>query len=188
MIIYSFFYNLATDFKIFLSSIVENLIKPGEKKSIKNINDFLLKINHVSKNLKHHINKKYLKNNDLTENNPELNDKIYNDFIKTYKSLNLGSNNDEDDLENMKNNKLVKEIFSHYLYLKENHKFQNQRVISNANNLFESLFKLIKKSYDYSENEYIKYFNYFIDNFNNLFILVDLQLYSKDFARQIKQN
>lgn len=182
-----FLNKFATDFKTFLNFIVGNIIKPEEKNKIKDMNDFLFKINSISKKLKFQINKKFL-NNDKTENNPELNDKIYNDIIKAYRSINLSLNNNEENIENLKNNKLVKEIYIQYLYLKDNHKMQNQRILSNANNLFESLYILFKDSYDYTENEFKRYFNYFIDNFNNLFVLIDLKLYGKQFKNQLIYN
>ena len=84
----------------------------------------------------------------------------------------------------MRDNKLVKEIYTQYLYLKDNHKIQNQRILSNANNLFQSLYILFKDSYDYAENEFKKYFNNFIDNFNNIFILIDVRI----FGSQLKIN
>ena len=182
-----FLSKFATDFKTFINFIVDNLIKSEEKKAIKDMNDFLFKINSISKKLKFQINKKFL-NNDKNENNPELNDKIYNDIIKAYKSINLSLNNNEENIENVKKNELVKEIYAQYLYLKDNHKIQNQRILSNANNLFESLYILFKDSYDYTENEFKKYFNYFIDNFNNLFILIDVKLFGNQFANQLIYN
>ena len=177
------------DFESYLNFIVGNLIKPEEKKTIKNFNVFLNIIYNISKKLKFQINKKHLKNYDEQKNNDNnLNmedDKLNSKLFEKYKLLQLESFNKYEKPETTKGNKIEKEIYSNYLYLKKNHKIQNQRLLSNANSLFESLYILFKDSFEYTEKEFQKYFNYFIENFTNLFILIDLKIYGNEFKHQI---
>ena len=146
--------------------------------------DFLNKINSISKRLKFQINKKlivndinkiekdfYLKNDFINA----INDYLFNVFKLPESQFNNNNNNEQFEFEKI--SKIVKEIYSNYTYLKDNHKFQNQRVLSNANNFFESLYKLFKESYEFTENQFKKYFNNLIENFNNMFILIYLKIY-----------
>lgn len=57
--------------------------------------------------------------------------------------------------------------------------------MSNATNLFNALYILFHDSYYYTEQEFTKYLNYFIENFNNLFLLIDLKIYGSQFNQQI---
>ena len=177
-----------TDFDQYLKYIIENLIKPEEKKQIKNYLDFLNKINSISKRLKFQINKKLIVNdiNKIEKDFYLKNDfvKVINDYLNNvFKLFNNNNNNEQFEFEKI--SKIVKEIYSNYTYLKDNHKFQNQRVLSNANNFFESLYKLFKESYEFTENQFKKYFNNLIENFNNMLILIDLKIYGNQFKSQI---
>ena len=119
------------------------MIKDESKKKIKNYGEFLNLINNISKKLKFQINKKFIKNNDIAK---EYDLKLQNDILyKAFKSLQLDIN-DNNNIYKEEFYKIVKEIYSNYLYINDNHKFQNQRVLSNANNFFESLNKLFKIS------------------------------------------
>ena len=181
-----FFNKFTIDFKSFLKYIVGNLVKPEEKKSINNYRDFLNKINNISKRLRFQINKKLVKNNNKKIEDDSLlsDEKINNDIFDAFQTIKFEINKEKMN-ENSENNKIVKEIYSNYLYLKENHKIQNQRILSNANSLFESLYRLFKDSYEYTEKEFKKYLNYFIDHFNDIFILIDLKLFGNQFNSQI---
>ena len=173
------------DFESFLSYILENLIKDESKKKIKNYGEFLNLINNISKKLKFQINKKFIKNNDIAK---EYDLKLQNDILyKAFKSLQLDIN-DNNNIYEEEFYKIVKEIYSNYLYINDNHKFQNQRVLSNANNFFESLNKLFKDSYEYTENQFKKYFNLFIESFNDLFVLIDLKIYGDQINNQLIYN
>ena len=188
--IYIDFYNkFTTDFKSFLKYIAGNLIKPEEKKSIKNYRDFLNKINNISKRLKFQINKKLIKNNNekIEEDSLLSEEKINNNIFEVYRTIKPELIN-EKKIEISENIKIIKEIYSNYSYLKGNHKIQNQRILSNANSLFESLYNLFKDSYDYTDKEFKKYLNYFIDNFNDIFIFIDLKLFGTQFNNQIIYN
>ena len=100
-------------------------------------------MNNISKKLKFQINKKLIKNNgntlenglNLKDNNLELKDKILFDLFKSL----IDSNFNYETIEKNKFSKIINDIYSNYLYLNNNFKAQNQRVLSNANSLFESL-------------------------------------------------
>ena len=181
-----FFNKYIKDFYSFIRYIIENLFKPEEKKKIKNYKDFLNLINNITKKLKFQINKKFIKNykNKNNENYDLINENLYHLF----QSLNQISDKNEDNNNLKEVSKIIKEIHDNYSYINDNHKFQNQRVLSNANGLFDSLIKLFIESYEYTENQFIKYFEEFIDNFNNLFILIDLKIYGTQFKNQIIYN
>ena len=165
--------------------ILENLIKDESKKKIKNYGEFLDLMNNISKKLKFQINKKFVKNNNIVK---EYDLKLQNDILyKVFESLQLDIN-DNSNIYNEEFYKIVKEIYSNYLYINDNHKFQNQRVLSNANNLFESLCKLFKDSYEYTENQFKKYFNLFIESFNDLFVLIDIKIYGDQINNQLIYN
>ena len=184
-----FFNKYITNFEEFIKYIIENLINPEEKKKIKNYQQFLNIINNISKKLKFQINKKLIKNNgntlenglNLKDNNLELKDKILFDLFKSL----IDSNFNYETIEKNKFSKIINDIYSNFLYLNNNFKIQNQRVVSNANSLFESLFILFKESYEFTENQFNKYFNLFIDNFNNLLVLIDLKTYGYQFKNQL---
>jgi len=171
------------DFQPFLEFIVENLIKPQDKNKIKNYQDFLNLINNIIKKLKFHINKKSINNvikikeNDLSTKNKELK--------QIFESLKLGEDINDEKIEENEISEIVKEIYSNYLYITKNHKFQNKRLLSNANSLFKSLYRLFDDSYNYTENEFNKYFGLFINNFNHLFILIDLKIFGVQFHNQL---
>ena len=142
-------------------------------------------INNISKKLKFQINKKFIENNNIAK---EYDLKLQNDILfKVFKSLQLDIN-DNVNIYNEEFYKIVQEIYFNYLYINDNHKFQNQRVLSNANNLFESLYKLFKDSYEYTENQFKKYFNLFIESFNDLFVLIDLKIYGDQINNQLIYN
>ena len=142
-------------------------------------------INNISKKLKFQINKKFIKDNNISK---EYDLKLQNDILfKVFKSLQLDIN-DNVNIYNEEFYKIVQEIYFNYLYINDNHKFQNQRVLSNANNLFESLYKLFKDSYEYTENQFKKYFNLFIESFNDLFVLIDLKIYGDQINNQLIYN
>ena len=172
------------DFQSFLKFIVENLIKPQDKNKIKNYKDFLNLINNIIKKLKFHINKKSIKNNDIKIKESELTKKN-EDLNKIFKTLNLDQDINDEKIENNEISKIVKEIYSNYLYIFKNHKFQNHRVLSNADSLFKSLQRLFDDSYNYTENEFNKYFGLFINNFNDLFVLIDLKIFGDQFRNQL---
>jgi methyl-accepting chemotaxis protein len=139
----------------------------------------------ISKKLKFQINKKFVKNNNIVK---EYDLKLQNDILyKVFESLQLDIN-DNSNIYNEEFYKIVKEIYSNYLYINDNHKFQNQRVLSNENNLFESLCKLFKDSYEYTENQFKKYFNLFIESFNDLFVLIDIKIYGDQINNQLIYN
>jgi len=180
-----FFNKYIKDFESFIVYILENLIKSESKKKIKNYGEFLNLINNISKKLKFQINKKFIKNNNIAK---EYDLKLQNDILfKVFKSLQLDIN-DNINIYNEEFYKMIQEIYINYLYINDNHKFQNQRVLSNANNLFESLYKLFKDSYEYTENQFKKYFNLFIESFNDLFVLIDLKIYGDEINKQLIYN
>ena len=180
-----FFNKYIKDFESFIVYILENLIKSESKKKIKNYGEFLNLINNISKKLKFQINKKFIENNNIAK---EYDLKLQNDILfKVFKSLQLDIN-DNINIYNEEFYKIVQEIYFNYLYINDNHKFQNQRVLSNANNLFESLYKLFKDSYEYTENQFKKYFNLFIESFNDLFVLIDLKIYGDQINNQLIYN
>ena len=144
-----FFNKYIKDFESLIQYVIENLIKPQEIK-ISNYNEFLNLINNILKILKFHINKKLVKDN----NNNIKNDLESENYIlfKAYKSI---KNNNNEVIINVKETApIVKEIYSNYLYIFNNYKFQNQRVLSNATDLFKSLFKLLKNVYEFTENQF----------------------------------
>ena len=186
-----FFNKYITNFEAFIKYIFENLVKPEEKRKIKNFGEFLKIINNISKKLKFQINKKLIINNnnklvnDLKDDNLNL---LKENLFKIFNSLKLDSNINGESIENVNASKIINDIYSNYLYLNNNFKAQNQRVLSNANSLFESLCILFRNSYDYTEVQFKKYFNYFIENFNNLFIFIDLKIYGDQLKNQIIYN
>ena len=183
-----FFNKFIIDFKSFLKVIFEKLVKAEEKKTIKNYSDFLNKINNISKKLKYQINKKLINNNEKKEKDLSSEEeiiKINNEIYDVFKTLKLEEINNEEKDEVSNNNKIIKEIYYNYLYLKKNHKIQNQRVLSNAKNLFNSLYNLLHDSYYYTEEEFERYLNLFINSFNHLFLLIDLKIYGTQFNQQI---
>ena len=186
--LYHFYIEFASkyikDFQSFLKFIAENLIKPQDKNKIKNYQAFLNLINNIIKKLKFHINKKSIKNNDIKIKESDLTKK--DDVLKQiFKTLKLGQDINDKKIENNEISKIVKEIYSNYLYIFKNQKFQNKRLLSNANSLFKSLYRLFDDSYNYTENEFNKYFGLFIKNFNDLFILIDLKIFGIQFNKQL---
>lgn len=179
-----FAFKYKKDFQSFLKFIVENLIKPQDKNKIKNYQAFLNLINNIIKKLKFHINKKSIKNNDIKIKESDLTEK--NEILKQiFKTLKLDQNMNDEKIENNDISKIVKEIYSNYLYIFKNHKFQNKRLLSNANSLFKSLYRLFDDSYNYTKHEFNKYFGLFINNFNNLFVLIDLKIFGIQFCNQL---
>ena len=177
-----FFNKYIKDFESLIQYVIENLIKPQEIK-ISNYNEFLNLINNILKILKFHINKKLVKdnNNNNIKNDLESENNI---LFKAYKSI---KNNNNEVIINVKETApIVKEIYSNYLYIFNNYKFQNQRVLSNATDLFKSLFKLLKNVYEFTENQFQNYFDEFVSNFNNLFLLIDLKIYGEQLDNQLK--
>ena len=171
------------DFESFLKYITENLVKSEDKKKIINYLEFLKIINTISNRLKFQINKKFIKNFDNKKlyNINSINEILYN----SYKSLNLESNINEIKYNDIDVSQIIQEIYSNYLYINNNYKFQNQRIISNADGLFKSLHKLFKESYNYTERQFYQYFYSFINTFNNLFIMIDLKIYGSQFNHQL---
>lgn len=53
------------------------------------------------------------------------------------KKLELDNNYEK--IDNNEILKIVREIYSNYLYINMNHKYENHRILSSANSLFESL-------------------------------------------------
>ena len=47
---------------------------------------------------------------------------------------------------------------------------------------------LFKDSYEYTENQFKKYFNLFIESFNDLFVLIDLKIYGVQINNQLIYN
>ena len=93
-----------TDFDQYLKYIIENLIKPEEKKQIKNYLDFLNKINSISKRLKFQINKKLIVNDinkiekDFYLKNDFIN--VINDYLNNvFKLFNNNNNNEQFEFE-----------------------------------------------------------------------------------------
>ena len=172
------------DFQSFLKYIVEYLIKPQDKNKIKNYQAFLNLINNIIKKLKLHINKKSIKNNDIKIKKGDLT-KENEDLKEIFKSLKLEQDINDEKIENNEISEIVNEIYSNYLYIIKNHKFQNKRLLSNANNLFKSLYRLFDDLYNYTENEFNYYFSLFISKFNHLFILIDLNIFGNQLSNQI---
>ena len=183
---YLVFYNkYIKEFKLYLKYIIDNLIKTEDKEKIQNYIDFLNLIKSITNNLKNNINKKLAKiNYNIKENLNNINDCLY----KAYKEFIIGDNINQIEkyIKNDCSLNIVKEILLNYLFLYNNYKFHNQRVQSNANSLFESLYKLFDNSYFYTEEQFLKYFNLFIEDFNNIFITIDLKIFGQMFKGQYK--
>ena len=163
---------------------MENLIKPQEKNKIKNYQDFLNLINNIIKKLKLLINKKLIKNKDIKIKENDL-IKKNEDLRYVFNYLKLEEDNNDENIDNNEILNIVKEIYSNYLYINMNYKFENHRILSNANNLFESLQRLFENSYNYTEKEFKKYLDFFINNFNDLFIYFDLKIFRDQFNNQL---
>ena len=163
---------------------MENLIKPQEKNKIKNYQDFLNLINNIIKKLKLLINKKLIKNKDIKIKENDLIKKNEN-LRYVFKYLKLEEDNNDENIDNNEILNIVKEIYSNYLYINMNYKFENHRILSNANSLFESLQRLFENSYNYTEKEFKKYLDFFINNFNDLFIYFDLKIFRDQFNNQL---
>jgi hypothetical protein len=167
------------DFELFIKYIIDNTVKMEERKKIKNYLEFLNLMNKITKKITFQINRKLAKKNeDKIIYNSNINDILFN----AYKSLNLESCSFDDNSDNFK---IIKEIYSNYLYIKNNYKFQNQCVLSNARDLFKSLYKLFKDSYEFTEKQFEKYFYLFVQKFNNLFILIDIKIFGNQFKTQL---
>jgi hypothetical protein len=167
------------NFELFLKYIIDNTVKIEEKKKIKNYSEFLNLMNRITKKITFQINKKLAKKNEnIRKYNSDLNDKLFN----LYKSLKIESCSSNDISENFKT---IEDIYSNYLYIYNNYKVQNQRVLSNANGLFKSLYKLFKDSYEFTEKQFEKYFYLFVQKFNNLFILIDIKIFGNQFKTQL---
>ena len=176
---------ITKDFSEFIKAVV-SLIKSEKQKEIKNYDNFLKLINNITENLKLQINKKLLKQNN---NKKDIKvETLNNDLFTVFKSLNLDSNIYEENIENKNFSETIIKIYNNFLYLQDNYKIQNQRIRSNADSLFETLFILLEEAYDYMDSLFKEYFNYFIDNFNNLFVLIDLKLYGNQFKNQLNFN
>ena len=180
-----FFNKYIKDFDSFIKYIIENLIKPEQKKNIQNYNEFLNIINNIIKKLKFQINNKFIKKKDGNEKEKSfesINVKLY----KVYESLKLESNNSEEKTNSTEISKIIQEIYSNYLYIFKNHKFQNQRLLSNADGLFASLSKLFKTSYEDVEKTFYGFFSKFIENFNDLFVTIDLKIYGSELNKNLE--
>ena len=182
------FYNkYIKSFELYITYIMDNLVESQEKEKLKNYKEFLNLILSKTKRLMNQINKKFaIINNDINEDLNSINDCLYKIFSKLNIEINI--NLEENGIKNDVTLKLGKEIFLNYLYLYNNYKFQNQRVMSNANSLFESLLKLFENSYYYAKEQFSKYFNLFIERFNNLFVTIDLKLFGNLFKEQYNFN
>ena len=170
-------------FDLVLKYIIDNFIQPQEKSKLKNYIEFLKSINSKTKLLKNHINKKLaIINNNSKKDLNSINDCLYEAFRNLAKEPNI--NQPENNISSELSLKIVNEIFINYLYIYNNYKFHNQRVKSNANSLFESLLQLFEDSHYYTEKEFSKYFNLFIEDFNNIFITIDLKIFGTLFQEQ----
>ena len=167
------------DFELFLKYIIDNSVKMEERKKIKNYLEFLNLMNRITKKLTFHINKKLAKKN---ENKIKYDSNLNGRLFNVYKSLNIESCSFNDNSENFKN---IEEIYSNYLYIYNNYKLQNQRVLSNAEDLYKSLYKIFKDSYEFTENQFKYYFYLFVERFNNLFILIDIKLFGNQLKTQL---
>ena len=64
----------------------------------------------------------------------------------------------------------------------------NQRLTSNADSLFDSLYKLFENSNAFTQTQFEQYFNSFIKDFNNLFNLIDLKIFGLQLDNQLTYN
>ena len=174
------------NFEHFVNYIVQNLIKQEDKIKIKDYKGFLNNVNNISKRLTFQINKKLIKKNnkEKEKNFDTINDILY----KYFEPLKLELNIKDEEFNNTENTKMSKDIYYNYLYISKNHKFHKQRILSNANGLFASLYKLFENSYEYTETQFNNYFNKFIDNFNNLLISIDIKIYGSQLDYQLYYN
>ena len=171
------------DFEPFLQYIVDNLFKPEEKIKIKNYKEFLVLINNIIKKLKNHINKKSAKSIEKTKYDKNL---INQSLINVFKTLKAGKNINQEKIDSKEDSlPIVDEIYKDYLYIYNNCKCNNQRELSNANSFFESLYDLFYNLYQYTEKQFKKYYELFIENINNLLSLMDLKICGNLFEGQI---
>ena len=131
---------------------------------------------HINEKLAQDYNVKNITNNDFKKQNEIL--------YKVYSSL-QAINEKQNDTEVAN---IVKEIYSNYLFIFNNHKMNNQRLTSNADSLFDSLYKLFENSNAFTQTQFEQYFNSFIKDFNNLFNLIDLKIFGLQLDNQLTYN
>ena len=182
------FYNkYIKKFDLYLKYIIDNLVESQEKEELKNYIEFLNLINSKTKKLTNVINKKLAKiNKDIKEDLNSINDCLHKAFCELTIKYNIKQ--EENDFKADLSLSIVKQIFLNYFYLYNNYKYHKQRVASNANNLFESLLKLFENSYSYTEEQFSKYFNLFIEDFNKIFITIDLKIFGNLFKGHFSFN
>ena len=182
----TFFDKYIKDFESFIKYIVYNLVKPEEKLKLTKYEEFLILINNIILKLKNKI-KNDLPNIDkeIKYDKNSINKFLFNLF-KIIKSKN--NINQQEKINDNKIISIIDELYINYSYLINNCKFHIHREASNANSFFDSLLLLFNNLYQQTEKQFKKYYDLFIENINNLFSLMDLQIYGNIFEGQLSYN
>ena len=189
----NYFNRYVKNFELCLKYIIENSIEEDEIENIKDYKDFLSLISQVLKEeVISQIDSDLIADEDEKLKKNILKPKEVGEYLKKYYSKYIVKENniiDEDITENNSEiTTIIDDIYNDYLYINKYHKFQNQRVLSNANNLFKSIFILFENAYEEAKNKNDYYFNQFINSFNDLFILTDIKLFGRHLDGQYDYN